>query len=121
MPKRRRVATSAHQSKRHAGSHSFGAASADDSPNRQLTSENNPSSSAFSVRFIKPSSPSSLSNICIRVFAENALRLFDEDNKESSVEWIRNLPDQVTMRLFTALKTTYPKLLSHAVITTVRK
>ena len=128
MSKRRRPdfgntqsSSSSRVTKRHTGAPSFGAPSVDDKPGYRLASENSPSSSAFSTRIVRSPTPPGLTNICIRVFAENALRLFDEENKDASVEWIRSLPDSVVMRLFIALKSTFPEILSHAVVTTVRR
>jgi hypothetical protein len=97
----------------------FGAPSADDNPSAQA---NQPSSSALSTRYIRdPDVPlPALTTLATRVIAHNFKRLTREDNVESTLEQLKELPESLIPKLFALLKETYPSLLSHAVISAVR-
>ena len=97
----------------------FGGPSADDDRPRVSSQVNNPSSSGLSTRYIGPLHSPSLSSLCIQVFSNNFRTLSDEKHWASEREWIQRLPDPIAVKLFQAIQTTFPELLSHQVIATV--
>lgn len=88
----------------------------DDRPQRA----NNPSSSALSTTHLNPASPASLATLSARVFAEYFDKLSDEEHWLTTREWLKVLPDVMAPKLLAMLRTSHPKLLSHAVLATVR-
>ncbi|KAI0335341.1 RNI-like protein [Cubamyces sp. BRFM 1775] len=78
---------------------------------------NVPSAAALSERVLPLDHVPTLSNICIRVFADNLQAL---SKKETVWETIRlslkGLPDALSQRVFTALRHTCPTLLQHGFI-----
>lgn len=94
----------------------IGAPSADDN---RLQSDNNPSSSALSIRTLN--TQHSLSSLCIRVFSKHFPRFVGESYWSSfTSKWLEVLPEPLLLRIFALLKVEHPGFLSHAVITTVR-
>lgn len=80
-----------------------------------------PTATALSTRHVLLSIPS-LTSLCIRVFADNLKRLSEnppvwEDVRSS----LKALPDPLAQRVFAALKSTCPQLLSDELIITVRR
>lgn len=76
-----------------------------------------PSASAHSTRSLPPAHAPSLTTLCIRVFAENLKKLSrDEAVWEGVRSYLKALPDSLVQRVFSALKSTCPTLLSHALI-----
>ena len=92
----------------------------DDIPTPQAQA-NVPTASALSVRAVPSEHLPSLAALCMRTLAENLQRLSrDEATWEDVKWWLKQLPDALTQRVFAALRSTCPNLLSHGFITTVR-
>lgn len=80
-----------------------------------------PSATALSTRHVLLSIPS-LASLCIRVFADNLKKLSENPPVWENVRsWLKALPDPLAQRVFAALKTTCPQLLSDGLILTVRR
>ncbi|KAI0732332.1 RNI-like protein [Fomitopsis betulina] len=90
----------------------------DDELSAAQAQANAPTATALSTRHVLLSIPS-LTSLCIRVFADNLRKLSQKpplwDNVRS---WLKALPDPLAQRVFAALKSTCPQLLSDDLITT---
>lgn len=93
----------------------------DDELSAAQAQANAPTATALSTRHVLLSIPS-LTSLCIRVFADNLRKLSQKpplwDNVRS---WLKALPDPLAQRVFAALKSTCPQLLSDDLITTVSR
>lgn len=119
MSKRQRAQTTSSskpQIKRLRANLTIGAPSPDD---RRLLSDNNPSSSALSIRILKQKRPPSLASLCIRIFSAYFAEFSDERHWDTTRKWLQVLPESVIPPLFATLKSQHPRRLNHAVITTV--
>ena len=85
------------------------------------SSLDNPSSSAFSTRYVPPASLPSLAAICARVFVKHFQMLSDEIHWVETRNWLKLIPDSLASKLFAMLQITHPMLISHAVVATVRE
>ncbi|KAH9944443.1 RNI-like protein [Epithele typhae] len=90
----------------------------DDVPIAQSQAEA-PSASALSIRTVAPEHVSSLSTFCIRSFTQSFQRLSgEEDVWDDARLWLKELPDALLQRVFTALRQTCPTFLHHGFIAT---
>lgn len=91
----------------------------DDIPTAQAQA-NAPSASALSTRTVPSEHLSTLSTVCVRVFAESLQRLSRNESTWEDVRWrLKQLPDSLSQKVFAGLRHTCPNLLNHGFITAV--
>lgn len=97
----------------------FGAAREDDIPTPQAQASA-PSATALSTRALPIVQITNLATLCVRVFADNLRNLSaDERIWESVRSYLKALPDSLASRVFNALKSTCPTILSNGFILAV--
>lgn len=91
----------------------------DDIPTPQAQA-NAPSASALSTRTLQPEHIPTLSTVCVRVFAENLRKLSsNESTWEDARWWLKQLPDALSQKVFTGLRSICPTILRHGLIVAV--
>ncbi|KAI0801330.1 hypothetical protein C8Q74DRAFT_1364950 [Fomes fomentarius] len=87
----------------------------DDIPTPQAQA-NAPSASALSTRTLQPEHIPTLSTVCVRVLAENLQKLSSNESTWEDARWLKQLPDALSQKVFTGLRSICPTILRHGLI-----
>lgn len=96
----------------------FGAETQDDRVNLASSLS---TASAFSTRSVSSTGPiPNLSALCARSFVSNLRALHEtRDDWESTLKWLKLIPDNLVPKLFAMLRSSCPEILTNAMITSV--
>ncbi|KAH8102600.1 hypothetical protein BXZ70DRAFT_890543 [Cristinia sonorae] len=104
--------------KRRTNSAAFGQRTEDDDLPAVRSQYNIPSASAWSTRKVSTSQVLPLTALCIQSVARNFRRIAARDDDWLAIKaWFQNLPEALIPKLFAALRTTCPEVLSNRQIT----